>query len=192
MIHARLWRRAASRRGYFTASQALEDGYSYQAQHFHVSRGNWQRISRGIYRFHDFADLPAEEHDHLVRWTLWSGGRGVVSHATALTVHDLGVANPAEIHLTVPAGFRRRNPAVILHRATLEPDEIEERAGFVVTTPPRAIAESAADGIDQDVIDSAVAESLDRGTVTKRQLLTAAQRAGAELAMERSLHAGTI
>lgn len=188
---ARLWRRAARQRGYFTAAQALEDGYSYQSQYFHVQRGNWMRVDRGVYRFREFADLPAGEHDHLVRWTLWSRDLAVVSHSTALGVHDLGIANPAEIHLTVPPGFRQRDPAVVVHRAELSPEEIEEHEGFRVTTPVRAIAESAADGLDQDAIDSAVAELLDRGAATKRQLLRAAQHLGAraELAVQRALQA---
>ncbi len=188
---ARLWRRAARQRGYFTAAQALEDGYSYQSQYFHVQRGNWTRVDRGIYRFREFADLPAGENDHLVRWTLWSRDLAVVSHSTALGVHDLGIANPAEIHLTVPPGFRQRDPAVVVHRADLSPEEIEEHEGFRVTAPVRAIAESAADGLDQDAIDSAVAELLDRGAATKRQLLRAAQHLGAraELAVQRALQA---
>ncbi|TYK49182.1 type IV toxin-antitoxin system AbiEi family antitoxin domain-containing protein [Actinomadura decatromicini] len=188
---ARLWRRAARQRGYFTAAQALEDGYSYQAQHFHVRSGNWVRVDRGVYRFREFDDLPTGENDHLVRWTLWSRDLAVVSHGTALGVHDLGIANPAEIHLTVPPGFRRRDPAVVVHHAELSPDEIEEHEGFRVTTPVRAIAESAADRLDQDAIDSAVTELLDRGTATKGQLIRAAQHLGAraELAVERALHA---
>jgi hypothetical protein len=188
---ARLWQRAAGQRGYFTAGQALADGYSYPLQHFHTQRGNWLRIDHGLYRFREYADLPAEDHDHLVRWALWSRDRAVVSHATALGVHDLGIANPAEVHLTVPQDFRKRDVAVILHRAHLEPADVEEREGFKVTTPVRAIAESAAGGLQQDAIDSAVADLLDRGGATRTQLLRAAQRAGktAELAVERAFHA---
>ncbi|TDE49037.1 hypothetical protein E1295_20685 [Nonomuraea mesophila] len=186
---ARLWRRAALQRGYFTAAQALEDGYSYQSQHFQARSGNWTRVDRGLYRFREFADLPQGEHDHLVRWALWGQGRAVVSHTTALAVHDLGIANPARVHLTVPAGFRRRHSSVVLHRADLRRDEVEEHEGFRVTKPVRAIVESAADRVGQDLIDSAVAELLDRGAATKGQLLQAAQRAGAvaELAVERAL-----
>ena len=188
---ARLWQRAAGQRGYFTAAQALEDGYSYPLQHFHTQRGNWLRIDHGLYRFGEYADLPAEDHDHLIRWALWSGRRAVVSHATALGVHDLGIANPAEIHLTVPQGFRKRDTGLVLHRGRLESADIEEREGFKVTTPVRAIAESAASGLQQDAIDSAVADLLDRGGATRAQLLRAAQQAGkaAELAVERALHA---
>jgi hypothetical protein len=185
----RLWRTAARQRGYFTAAQALKAGYSYQAQHFHVGRRNWIRIDRGIYRFREYLDLPSTDTDHLVRWSLWSRDRAVVSHTTALAVHDLGIANPAEIHLTVPPGFRANDSAVVLHRAVLGAADIEQHEGFKVTTPLRAIAESAADAVDQDVVDSAVNDSLSRGLTTRRRLLHAAQELGAraELGVERAL-----
>lgn len=32
--------------GYFTAAQAVDLGYSYQAQKYHVDNGNWLRIDR--------------------------------------------------------------------------------------------------------------------------------------------------
>lgn len=188
---AALWRVASGQRGYFTAAQALQVGYSHQAQRYHAQRGNWQLVDRGIYRFREFDALPGGEDDHLVRWALWSKGRATVSHATALSVHDLGTANPAEIHLTVPRGFRQKDAQVILHRAELVQDEIEEREGYRVTTPVRAIVECAAVSLDQDAVDSAVAEALDRGLTTRRRLLHAAQRLGAraELGIERALQA---
>lgn len=188
---AALWRTAARQRGFFTAAQALEAGYSYQAQRYHAQRGNWLVIDRAVYRFREFSDLPDEGDEQLVRWTLWSKGRAVVSHATALAVHDLGTANPSRIHLTVPRGFRRTSDVVTLHRAELADTDIEDRAGYRVTLPTRAIAECAADDEDQDVIDSAVAEALDRGIVTRRRLLHAAQPLGAraELGVERALRA---
>lgn len=186
-----LWRVASQQRGYFTASQALEAGYSYQTQRFHAQRGNWLHVDRGIYRFREYNDMPSEENDHLVRWSLWSRGRAVVSHTSALAVHDLGTANPSRVHVTVPPGFRQRNAAIALHHADLDRSEIEQREGFRVTTPLRAITETADAEADQDVLDSAVADLLNRGTATRRQLLHAAQRLGAraELGVERALRA---
>lgn len=186
---AALWRVAGGQRGYFTAAQARQAGYSYQAQRYHAQRGNWTAVDRGIYRFREFDALPGGADDHLVRWFLWSKGRAVVSHATALSVHDLGTANPSQIHLTVPPGFRQKDDAVILHRAELARDEVEERDGYRVTTPVRTITECAAVQMDQEVVDSAVAEALDRGLATRRSLLRAAQRLGAraELGIERAL-----
>jgi predicted transcriptional regulator of viral defense system len=186
---AALWHIASGQRGYFTAAQAREAGYSYQAQRYHAQRGNWTLVDRGIYRFREFDSLPGGEDDHLVRWALWSRGRATVSHTTALSVHDLGTANPSEIHLTVPPSFRQKDSAVILHRADLADDEIEERDGYRVTPPVRAIVECAAARVDQDQLHSAVAEALDRGLATRRRLLHAAQRLGAraELGVERAL-----
>jgi hypothetical protein len=67
---------------------------------------------------------------------------------------------------------------VIHHRADLTPDDVERRLGFRVTTPLHAICESAAVGTDQDAMDTAVADLLDRGLATRRQLLPAVQRLG--------------
>jgi predicted transcriptional regulator of viral defense system len=189
---AALWRIASGQRGYFTAAQALEVGYSYQAQRYHAQRGNWVSVDRGIYRFQEFGHLPGEGDDHLVRWSLWSKGRAVASHTTALAIHDLGTANPDQIHLTVPPKFRQKDTAVILHRAELAAEEVEQRGGYQVTTPVRAIAECAAVSADQDILDSAVAEALEQGMTTKRQLLYTAQRLGprAELGIERALRSG--
>lgn len=182
---------ASGQRGYFTAADALTAGYSYQAQRFHKQRGNWVQTDRGIYRFREYLDLPSQDTDHFVRWSLWSRGRAVVSHTSALAVHDLGIANPAEIHLTVPPGFRRKDSAVVLHRFELEDKDIEQHEGFRVTTPLRAVVETAAAGTDQDIIDAAVTELLDRGMISRRRLPYAAQELGprAELAIERALHA---
>ena len=190
-VRDRLWQIASRQRGYFTAGQAVNAGYSYQAQYFHVQRRNWIRIDRGIYRFREYLHLPGSETDHLVRWSLWSRNRAVVSHTTALSVHGLGTANPAEVHLTVPPGFKQKDPAVVLHRATLADAEIEQHEGFKVTTAVRAIVECAAAAVDQDVLDSAVAEALERGMSTRRRLLHAAQELGprAELGVERAMRA---
>lgn len=187
----RLWQVAVGQRGYFAADQAREAGYSYQAQRYHVRIGNWVRVDRGIFRFREFAVMPGEEHDHLVRWWLWSKRRAVVSHESALAVHDLGVANPAKVHLTVPRGFKQQSDDVVLHRAELADDEVRQYEGFRVTTPARAIAESAAARVGQDILDSAVAELLARGEVTPGQLRRTAERLGprAELGVQRALEA---
>ena len=49
-LRSRLFDVAADQGGYFTAAQARDVGYSYQAQAHHVAAGNWLRIDRGIFR----------------------------------------------------------------------------------------------------------------------------------------------
>jgi predicted transcriptional regulator of viral defense system len=172
--------------GYFTAKQALDAGYSYQAQRHHVSRGNWVRVDRGIFRLPEW---PACEHEDLVRWTLWSRSRGTVSHSTALAVHELGDVMPARVHLTVPPGFRAKSPAVVLHQGSLPSQDVEELEGFSVTTPLRSILDTAADDIEVDQLARVIDDALTRGVISKRTLRARADEFGprAGLAIERAL-----
>lgn len=177
---------AAEQHGYFTAAQARDVGYSYQAQKFHADHGNWVRVERGLFRLPEW---PVSDDDHLVRWTLWSRGRGVISHQSALAVHNLGDVDPARIHMSVPSGFRRRSSAVTLHQRAVPSGEVEDHGGYRVTSPARAAAECAEESAPQELVDRAVAEALDQGRTTQRRLRNAAAALGprAELGVERAL-----
>lgn len=184
-LHALAFRQA----GYFSAAQAREIGFSYQAQKYHADRGNWLRVERGIFRLRDW---PASIDDVLVLWSLWSRRRGVISHGSALAVHGLGVLDPAVVTMTVPEGFRARTPAVRTVVGQLAEEDVEEREGFRVTTPLRTLLDVAASE-RQEVVDEAVAEALDRGLVTQRALRSRSDALGdrAALRIERALAART-
>lgn len=164
---------AAAQGGYFTAAQAREAGYSYRQQHYHRSRGNWLPIDRGLFRLRDF---PPGEREDLIRWSLWSrdqkgAPQAVVSHETALTVHDLSDVMPERVHLTVPRGFRKSVPVgCILHFALLSEEEIEPRLGYSVTTPLRTLIDVADSVLSQEHLDVAVQEALKRGLVRRTVL----------------------
>ena len=168
-----LYQIAASQGGYFTAAQAREAGYTYRQQHYHSSRGNWLRVDRGLFRLRDF---PPGEREDLIRWSLWSRDQkgvpqAIVSHDTALTVHDLSDVMPVRVHLTVPRGFRKRVPAgCVLHHDSLVEEEIEARPGYSVTTPLRTLIDVAGSALSQEHLDAAVKEALERGLV-RRSLL---------------------
>ncbi len=185
-LRRRLLAIAARQSGYFTAGQALDAGYSYPAQRYHAQRGNWLRVDRGIYRLPEWPTGPRED---LVRWSLWSRGRAVVSNETALSVHDLGDVDPAHAHLTVPPNFRQRNPGVVLHRADLPREDTEEHDGFRVTTPLRSLLDVAAGDLDLDQLAQAIEEALARGMTTRRALRDRADEFGpkAALRVERAL-----
>jgi predicted transcriptional regulator of viral defense system len=185
-LRRRLLAIAARQSGYFTAAQALEAGYSYPAQRYHAKRGNWLRVDRGIYRFPEW---PTGPRDDLVRWSLWSRGRAVVSHETALSVHELGDVDPARVHLTAPPNFRQKNPGVVIHRADLAPRDVQEHEGFRVTRPLRSLLDVAAGELDLDQLGQAIAEALARGMTTRRALLDRADEFGANAALriERAL-----
>ncbi len=185
-LRRRLLAIAARQSGYFTAAQALDAGYSYPAQGYHAKRGNWLRVDRGIYRFPEW---PTGPRDDLVRWSLWSRGRAVVSHETALSVHELGDVDPARVHLIAPPNFRQKNPGVVIHRAGLAPRDVQEHEGFDVTTPLRSLLDVAAGELDLDQLGQAIAEALARGMATRRALVDRADEFGgnAALRIERAL-----
>jgi predicted transcriptional regulator of viral defense system len=185
-LRRRLLALAARQSGYFSAAQALKAGYSYPAQGYHAKRGNWLRVDRGIYRLPEWPTGPRED---LVRWSLWSRGRGVVSHETALSVHELGDADPAHVHLSVPPNFRQSDPGVVIHKGELRPDDVEEHEGFRVTTPLRSLLDVAAGELDVDQLGQAIDEALSQGMTTRRALRDRADEFGptAALRVERAL-----
>lgn len=181
---------AATQSGHFSAAQALQLGYSYQAQKFHVDRGNWTRIDRGLFRLPEW---PIGSYDDLVRWTLWSRGVAVVSHDTALAVHGFGEANPALVHLTVPPSFRSSASGVRLHRGYLQPSEVWQREGFRITTPVRTLLDLAASHLDLDQLTSAIADAQARDPTVEPGLLAAVHelRPRAARRIERALRLGS-
>lgn len=162
-----LYRLAAGQAGFFTAAQALEVGYSYQAQKYHVDHGNWLRVDRGIFRIPEW---PSSVNDSLVRWVLWSKHRGVVSHDSAAAAYGLGVPNPAKVHLTVPVGFRMDDPAVVLHRRELPDTDVTRLDGAAITRVVRTVLDVIASQFDEELIESVVDDAVGTGAVSVRQL----------------------
>ena len=185
-LRRRLLAIAARQSGYFTAGQAIDVGYSYPAQRYHAQRGNWLRVDRGIYRVPEW---PVGSREDLVRWAMWSRFRAVVSHETALSVHDLGDVDPARVHLTVPPNFRQSDPSVVLHRGDLPAEDIEGHDGYRVTTPLRSLLDVAAGDLDLDQLARAIEEALEQGMTTRRMLLARADAFGdrAALRLERAI-----
>lgn len=177
---------AFSQAGYFTAAQALACGYSYQAQKHHADSGNWLRVDRGIFRLPHW---PAGVEDAYVRWALWSKGRGVLSHESALAVHGLSDVDPRRIHLTVGPDFHAVDDAVTLHVATLAAADVESRGAWAVTTPTRTIVDVAAGETPQEHVNAAVRDAAARGVSTRRRLREASEAVSdrAALRVERAL-----
>lgn len=166
-----LTRLAGTHAGLFTAAQALGAGYSYPAQHSHVQHGDWIRVDRGIFRL---ADWPTDGRPDLVRWTLWSDGAAIVSHDSALAIHELGDVVPARTHVTLPPGSRRRSRALVIHHAAIPASDVEDHGGYRVTRPLRSIVDVAADHLEVDLLAGAVDDALRRNLVTADQLRAAA------------------
>ena len=185
-LRKRLARIASEQSGYFTAAQALDAGYSYSAQRYHVHRGNWDQVDRALFRLPEW---PVDTEEQYVRWYLWSKERAVVSHETALSLYELSDVNPAKVHLTVPPGFRMSASGVVLHTAELSEEDVHDRRGYRITTPLRAILDVAAGDLELDQLAKAIADGERQGAFTRRMLLHRADELGpvAALRVERAL-----
>lgn len=141
------------------------------------------------------SDYPPGEREDLIRWSLWSRNRqgipqAVVSHETALTVHELSDVMPALVHLTVPAGFRKRiPPGCVLHKAALAPVDVEARDGYQVTTPLRTLLDVAESPLSREHLNAAVHDALQRGLVRRRQLENASASPQARHRLDQALSA---
>jgi len=186
-LQHKLRRLAAIQSGYFSAAQALDLGYSYPAQSYHTKKGNWQRVARGIYRLPEW---PVGDHDDLVRWTLWSRELGVVSHDTAISIHDLADVNPSRVHLTVPPGFRAKAKGVVLHHDELAEGDVWDREGYRITNPFRTAIDAAAGDLSLEQLTEVVKNvSKPAPQTAPQQLRREAERRGHReaLRMDRAL-----
>ena len=180
---ATLFEIAEAQQGYFTAKQAVTAGYLLGSQAHHVKSGNWVRVERGVYRLARFPQSPEEQ---LVIYSLWTRNRagkpeGVFSHQTALSIHELSDVNSAKLHMIVPPTFRRSAKVpklLVLHYASLDEKDIEQRQGFGVTRPMRAIADLAAsESVSHDILEQALNDARQRGLITVREISEARRHA---------------
>jgi predicted transcriptional regulator of viral defense system len=172
----RLFDLAEQQQGFFTTKQAKAAGFAENTHPYHVQAGNWIREHRGIYRL---ALFPAPDRPDLVLWSLWSRNRkeevdGVYSHQTALSLYELSDLNPAKLHMTVPARFRRNSDIpgiVVLHYRDLLKSEIQAGPGYNYTRPLRTILDLIEAGTaERTFLRQALRQAVDRGLITRQQL----------------------
>jgi predicted transcriptional regulator of viral defense system len=164
-----------SQHGIFTTKQAVDAGYDRNSHPYQVKKGYWIRECRGIYRqAHYHFDLESE----YVIWSLWSRNRldkpqGVYSHDTALSIFELSDLNPSKVHMTVPPTFRKNCGTpdhLVLHRGELEDQQVQDRGGYKVTRPMKAILDLCREKtVSRDLIAQAVSEGVKRGLITQRE-----------------------
>ncbi len=172
----RLHETAQAQQGFFTTKQAIRAGFAETTHAYHINVGNWIREHRGIYRLADFA---TPERPDLMLWYLWSQNRqevpeGTYSHDTALSLHELSDIMPSKLHMTVPREFRRNSAIpeiLVLHRAHLDTNEIQEMHGVRVTRPLRTIVDLLRSGhVDRSQLKQAIDEAIRRGLIGRGQI----------------------
>ena len=174
-MHKRQWDTvlyeiAEGQSGFFTASQARAAGLHQVRLVQLAKQGDIARETRGVYRFTRF---PVTQFGHYMAAVLWPQVRrpdvvGVVSHQTALSIHNLSDVNPVRIHVTLPATvrLRRQIPKVlVVHYADLAPDDVERVEGVPVTTPARSIRDAHASHLGADIVGTAIADGRRSGAL---------------------------
>lgn len=163
-----LYELAADQFGYVTAAQARAAGISPQTLVMMERRNALRRTSHGVYRLINF---PESEHDAFMEAVLWPVGvSAVISHDTALLLHELGDVNPTVIHLTVPRGYRttRIVPRHIrIHFQDLMDEERMVHDGLPITTPERTIRDCISTHLGPALIDQAVDSAVLRGLISE-------------------------
>lgn len=175
-MHKRQWDRvlygiAEDQAGYFTAAQARTAGLQQVRLVQLAQQGDIERVSRGVYRFTRF---PVSLMAHYMEAVLWPQVRrpdvvGVLSHQTALSIHELSDVNPARIHLTLPTNVRLRREipkVLVIHYADLAPDDVERVEGVPVTTPARSIRDAHASHLGNDIVAQAIADGRRSGALS--------------------------
>lgn len=165
--------------GYFTARQAQDSGITRPLLSHHANSRRFIRVKHGIYRLAQFPETPyADLHVAILE----TGPRGVLSHETALALHELSDNIPSQVHVTIPSSASRRHPGLKLHTNRLEPQEITSRYGLAMTTVERTLADVIRSGMAEEQVELAVQQALDGGLVSKASLHRYANQRGGRIA----------
>jgi predicted transcriptional regulator of viral defense system len=129
-------------------------------------------VDRGVYRLRDYPSFPREQV--MAAWLAVGKDVAVVSHESALDLHELSDVIPNAVHLTVPRSMRNhpKLPGVKIHTTTraFEASDVVTREGMRVTSAERTIVDAADWGTDPEQIEIAVRQALWGRVTTRRRL----------------------
>jgi hypothetical protein len=136
-----------------------------------------------VYRFTRF---PVSRLSHYMEAVLWPQVRrpdvtGVISHQSALAIHELSDVSPTRVHVTLPTAVRIRREipkGLAIHYADLASEDIERVEGVPVTAPARSIRDAHAGHLGNALVNQAIADGQRSGVLAtaeadrlKRELL---------------------
>lgn len=181
--HQCLFNIADTQHGYFTSAQAQGCGFSNALIRHHTGMGRYIRIRRGLYRLQAY---PTYYRDDVVAaWLSVGKEKAVVSHESALELHELSDVVPRVVHLTASlrSHVRPQVPGARLHTTKREwlPGEVRYLEGIPVTSPERSIVDSAEAGTSLEQIEMAVDQALRRRITTPSRLRNTSSKRSARV-----------
>jgi len=169
-VYLELLEVAVGRYGYVTPADARALGIDPVQLRLMHHRGALRRVARGVYRF---PVVPVTALDQYMEATLWPAVPTVLSHETALDLHDLCDVNPARIHISVPAGYRVRRDVpkmYVVHRRSLPQEDVTLFEGVPVVTVRRAILDGIGADLGANLIDQAIDTARRRGLLGRDEI----------------------
>jgi predicted transcriptional regulator of viral defense system len=151
--------------GYVTPALVVPLGIPAVELRKMVSRGTLVSAAHGVYRV---PSLPLDRHDEFILARLWAAGRGVISHDSALLVHELCDINPTKVHLTIPSSYRISRAGgdhYEVHHADLAQRDVTRLDAVVLTTIRRTL-EDVVDSVPAYLVRQAVEGARQRGAIT--------------------------
>ncbi|MEK6648842.1 MAG: type IV toxin-antitoxin system AbiEi family antitoxin domain-containing protein [Actinomycetota bacterium] len=165
-----LWDLAEEHHGVVTSRAAAAMGVRRTELVKLAQRGWLVRVGHGVYRL---PKLAGTQWDELAEAVAGFGGRGVLSHSTALLIHEIADVNPNKIHITLPASYRPRGKkpsAVALHKGKLTDKDVEIFEGLSVVKPALAIQQCIEEeNVPFHLLRQATKNSLKKGRITEAQ-----------------------
>ena len=129
---------ARQQRGVVTSAQLVALGRSHRWIEGRVARGWLRRLHRGVYLVG-----PVEAEHALAMAAVLAVPGSVLSHYPAAVLHAMRPAREGPMHVTTGRAARKRSD-LIIHRNTLDPNDITRRNGIPVTSPARTLLDLAA------------------------------------------------
>jgi predicted transcriptional regulator of viral defense system len=129
-----------------------------------VARGTLDSAAHGVYRV---PELPRDRYDEFILARLWATGRGVISHDSALLVHELCDINPTAIHITIPTTYRINRAGgeqYELHKRDLADADITRLDAVVLTTIRRTL-DDCVDLVPEYLLRQAIDTAAGRGAI---------------------------
>jgi predicted transcriptional regulator of viral defense system len=171
---------ANDRYGFITAEDLRGLGEDPARLRQWVRRGGVDRVTHGVYRFRQIPPTPLDPY---MLATLWPAGRGVLSHDTALELHDLCDINPDRIHITLPASRRyrprRRDGGLyVIHHENLLEADLAWHEGIRIVTPAVALRQAIDGGVPTHLVRQGIETAGRLGRAPRAALAALIERLG--------------
>lgn len=131
---------AGRQHGVVSARQLAEFGFPRETIARWMKEGRLHRLHRGVYA----VGHEALSWEGRLLAAVLANQPAAASHVTAAWIWRLLRTRPGTFHLTAPSRRHRKN-LIVVHFATLDPDDVTTVDGIPVTSPARTVLDLAPD-----------------------------------------------